>query len=68
MIKWLLDRVVKHDFIKLSIDGTYCVMTPWEACQEIQASDEPRAYKIEPVLMTWHQIAQLPEFDGYIKI
>ncbi len=65
MVKWLADRFVKRDYVRLVVDGGWCVMAPVDACDIIKDSDNPRQYTIEPRRMTTRQFELLHEFGGY---
>jgi len=65
MIEWLRDRLIKREYIQLGVDGTFCTMTPMEACHQLQDSDDPKDYVVRSVRMTKHHFENLPEFMGY---
>lgn len=55
----------KREYIKLNVDGQWCVMTPLDACAELQACDNPSEYTIESVWLTKEEFEAMPEFDGF---
>ena len=65
MIQWIKDRIIKREYIELGWDGTFCAMTPEEACEQLQDSDDPRGYTVRSRWMTKQQFDALPEFEGY---
>lgn len=65
MLTWIKNRFIKREYIQLGWDGSFCTMTPAEACDQLQDSDDPKGYVVRSVWMTPHQFNQLPEFLGY---
>lgn len=61
----LRNWLVKRDFIRLGINGVWCVMMPADACDTLRDSDDPKQYKVESVRMTMRQFDRLNEFGGY---
>lgn len=49
-------------FVRVSYDGSWCVMEPKEALEMVKDSDE---YKTMNVFMTRDQFNALPEFTGF---
>ncbi len=65
LARFIANCTVKREYLKLSIDGVSCIMTPADACDTIQDADDPKVYKVEPVWMTPLQFDRLPEFMGW---
>ena len=66
IINFLLYRLRKKTFAKLSVDGSgWCIMELSMAFDEIQNSGQLNDYKVELVTMTQHQFEQLPEHIGF---
>ena len=57
--------LVKRDFVRLGIDGVWCVMMPADACDTLKDSDDAKQYTVEPVRMTMRQFNRLHDFGGY---
>ena len=52
-------------WVKLHLDGSWCVMRPEEARDEIFSSEDSSAYRMEYVWMTQAAFDALPEFEGF---
>lgn len=65
LARFVSNCTVKREYLKLTLDGAWCIMTPADACDSLQDADDPKAYKIEPVWMTPLQYDRLPEFQGW---
>jgi len=65
MMKWLKDRLIKREYIKVTFDGAACTMPPVEACDHLKDADDPKVYRVESVWMTPYQFGAMPEFMGW---
>jgi len=52
-------------WVKLHLDGSWCVMYPEDARDEIFAAEDSSAYRMEYVWMTQEAVDALPEFQGF---
>lgn len=52
-----------HTFVKISYDGSSCVVTPDEARDFADGDDGELKY--ETIQMTWAEYVSLPDFTGF---
>lgn len=54
---------VKERYVRLDLDGSWCVMTPAEADEYVSQSG--REYTREDIYLTADQFNNMPEFQGF---
>lgn len=59
----MCDEHTKEMFVRVELDGSWCVMEPCEAHEMV--SDTSEEYKTEYVYLTRDQFNSLPEFEGF---
>jgi len=55
----------RKQFVRISLDGTYCIMTPAEGEQFLREAEYPDDYTVADVWMSQAEFDAMPEFAGF---
>ena len=52
-------------FVRISFDGSHCLLTPNEAKAYLEDCEDPNVYEVSDVFITQDQFENLAEFTGF---